>query len=773
MNKMKPQIKTIGIAVIALLMALTSGLLVAGGVNADGDDTHDLTITSVSYDDGWIYYSLDTGCAYVMVIIEDTEGNIVYLGPSPDPEGQPYSGRFYHELGPGEYVLYVQGPDCGAKARATFTVSDGTEPTVPVTGVSMSVASTTIYVGNTYTLRATVTPSNATDRSVTWSSDDPSVATVSNGVVTGVSPGTAVITATTVDGGYTATCTVTVQSSSSAGSIRFVDRFVTVVEGYTVSVPIDVGDYTRDDIRYEISNPEVAEVRGLSIGNGVSADEFIVEGLQAGTATLRMWVDGDESISAQCTITVEEEVGDPCDLYYFFIKFQEGDTSGSNMEEAEARAGFWAYGEGDTAADALRDAANRYGWQLSFDETYYAGWLDRFMELPTVTNDDGTYTYWAQYHWNGSAWEYNSYALGYLSTTAYQYIAMVYSTTSLDHAGTIDLGVTPDDIPDDILQESGGGTVTPDTPGGTTVSVTGVTLDAEHLDLRVGGSASLTATVSPSNATNRTVTWSSDDASIATVSNGVVTGISPGTATITVTTVDGGFIATCTVTVTAVQGIEVSVDADGGSAVLTDDQVQGILDAISQATGAPEVTVTVAGTGDSLDVTIPSGLSGMAEAGTVLIIASDAGTIVFDEGAVRSLAAGGDSLRLTISIVEDVAAPEGSTVFGISAYVGGVGVETFGGTATVSLPYGAGGDVRVWYVDGDGLTEADFEYSDGSVTVAIDGPSTIAIGVEEDAGTAPPDEEEGGSDDALLYAAIVVVIVIIAIAAVLMLRRRA
>lgn len=56
--------------------------------------------------------------------------------------------------------------------------------------------------------------------------------------------------------------------------------------------------------------------------------------------------------------------------------------------------------------------------------------------------------------------------------------------------------------------------------------------------------------MSPSNASNKGVTWSSDDESVATVSDGVITSVSAGTANITVTTVDGGKTATCEVTVT-------------------------------------------------------------------------------------------------------------------------------------------------------------------------------------------------------------------------------
>ena len=82
------------------------------------------------------------------------------------------------------------------------------------------------------------------------------------------------------------------------------------------------------------------------------------------------------------------------------------------------------------------------------------------------------------------------------------------------------------------------------------VSVTGVTLNKTTLTLSKGASETLTATVAPTNATNKKVTWTSSDPAVATVdASGKVTGVANGTATITVTTEDGGYTATCAVEV--------------------------------------------------------------------------------------------------------------------------------------------------------------------------------------------------------------------------------
>ena len=88
---------------------------------------------------------------------------------------------------------------------------------VSVTGVTLNKNSTSIVQGQKETLVATVSPGNASDKTVTWTSDNESVATVDdNGVVTGVAASAepVTITVTTVDGGYTATCTVTITAPS-------------------------------------------------------------------------------------------------------------------------------------------------------------------------------------------------------------------------------------------------------------------------------------------------------------------------------------------------------------------------------------------------------------------------------------------------------------------------------------------------------------------------------------------------------------------------------
>ena len=93
-------------------------------------------------------------------------------------------------------------------AIAACLVACQEEPLVEVSSVSLSQSSVSIARGGSTNLTATVSPSNATDKTVTWSSSNSSVATVNNGTVSAVAVGTATITATA--SGRTATCEVTV-----------------------------------------------------------------------------------------------------------------------------------------------------------------------------------------------------------------------------------------------------------------------------------------------------------------------------------------------------------------------------------------------------------------------------------------------------------------------------------------------------------------------------------------------------------------------------------
>ena len=159
-----------------------------------------------------------------------------------------------------------------------------------------------------------------------------------------------------------------------------------------------------------------------------------------------------------------------------------------------------------------------------------------------------------------------------------------------------------------------------------TVAVTGVTLNynnkaltqGETIPLKVGATLSLVPTVAPDNATNKNVSWNSNAPGVATVVNGVVTGVAAGSATITVTTQDGAKTASCIVTVTDsgdkhslnVTPVELSLETQSGSKTIqieanvswtvTSDQSWCTVSPAS-GTGNRAVTVTVTANPDPID----------------------------------------------------------------------------------------------------------------------------------------------------------------------------
>lgn len=149
----------------------------------------------------------------------------------------------------------------GVSASASVTVK---AKVIPVTGVSLDKTELSLTEGDTQTLKATVAPDNATDKSVTWSSSAPAVATVdASGKVTAVAPGTATITVKTTDGGKTATCALTVRSKTVAVtgvSLDKTEMTLTVGETATLKVTVTPDNATDKSVVWSSQYPEIASV---------------------------------------------------------------------------------------------------------------------------------------------------------------------------------------------------------------------------------------------------------------------------------------------------------------------------------------------------------------------------------------------------------------------------------------------------------------------------------------------------------------------------------
>ena len=131
-------------------------------------------------------------------------GTIVSIAPVDSTEIVGKQGKPYVQVWSSDKLVFSNYAD----SLQLFPV--GEEVIIPVSSVGLSSTELSMVAGEQFTLTATVLPENATDKTVVWSSFNPSVATVEDGTVTALAVGEAVITATSKTGKGTASCAVSV-----------------------------------------------------------------------------------------------------------------------------------------------------------------------------------------------------------------------------------------------------------------------------------------------------------------------------------------------------------------------------------------------------------------------------------------------------------------------------------------------------------------------------------------------------------------------------------
>ena len=407
----------------------------------------------------------------------------------------------------GTAIITVTTEDGGKIATCTVTVTAKEEPEpdpIPVIGVTLDKTELALIEGETAELVATVTPDDADNKNVTWSSSDESIATVDqNGKVTAIKEGTAIITVTTEDGGKTATCTVTVTAKEEPDPD-----------------PIPVDDVTLNVDSMELEEGETGQLIATVTPDDAdnknviwsSSDESIatvdqngkVTAIKEGTAIITVTTE-DGGKTDTCTVTVtakEEPLPDP-DPDLVPVTGVKLNTSYLVLIEGEID---WL-----RATVTPSDADNKNVIWSSSDE-----------DIATV-NQNGMVT-----------------AIKEGTTT------ITVTTEDGGKTATCTVVVIPYQVPDPVR-------------------VTGVSLNKNTLKLKEGATETLIATVTPANADDKSVTWSSDHPEVATVNaNGKVTAVKAGSCTITVKTNDGGKTATCEVIVIGdVSGGTEEEDSDG------------------------------------------------------------------------------------------------------------------------------------------------------------------------------------------------------------------
>lgn len=445
-------------------------------------------------------------------------------------------------VGPGETTVHAVTTDGGKMASCLVKVG------TPVKGITLSVSSKTLYVGDpSLDISAALTPANATDKSLEWSSSDPEVASIAPGaalhaVIKPLKPGKTTITATTKDGGFTASCEVTVKRHVSGVSLNKASLTLYVGETESLAATVAPEDASDKSVAWSSGNSAVA-----SVSNGkVTANK-------PGSAVIKV-VTNDLSKEAACTVTVKRHA-ESVELSQKEIKLYLGEnrslTATVLPSDASDKNVTWSSSNPNVAT--VSTAGNVVSKSIG-------------TTVITVKTADGGH----QASCHVTVLEPVVYATSLI--LAPQTLSM-----NIDESSSLTLQMLPANANEALVWESDNESVAKVVNGDVTAvgvgvakikvkgknvtsnevtvtvidkfAVTGVKLNEPEKSLQVGDSFILTATVLPEDARDKTVTWSSDKESVATVKDGVVTAVSPGTAIIKVTAGAGAFSATCSVTV--------------------------------------------------------------------------------------------------------------------------------------------------------------------------------------------------------------------------------
>ncbi|MDE5781511.1 MAG: Ig-like domain-containing protein, partial [Lachnospiraceae bacterium] len=467
---------------------------------------------------------------------------------------------------------------------------------VKVTEIKVSKETLELKKGQATVLTADVLPEDANNKEVTWSSSDTDVVTVDaeSGLVTGVSAGTAIVTATAMDGSdVKGTCSVTVlnEETVKATSAEIAAADGTLVAGDTVELKTTVAPDNADyfNLSYKSSNEKVATV----------SEDGVVTAVGVGTATITVNTDNDadEFTAGTCIITV----GDKYSLRSEFTGWDEkdeysfrytGQTSMQMKSTLELKKGYYSFQCAANGWDTKLGGGKNYDIYVNKDTI--ATVTINYTTTPdadgaeiifTGTNADDITTeipekkevYTVVGGADGDAWDwYGSDKLMQLNsdTGLYEY------TWSGLTAGTKYIYQLAQDgetfgYKYQINDEGKDFTYTPSVQGSLHItydkdtgevsqefwpSVTGVTLNQKTAEVLIGSTIELTATVTPKDAKNKNVSWSSDNEDVAVVEDGFVTAKAVGKANITVTTEDGQNTDICEVTVKPIAVTEVSLN---------------------------------------------------------------------------------------------------------------------------------------------------------------------------------------------------------------------
>jgi uncharacterized protein YjdB len=406
---------------------------------------------------------------------------------------------------------------------------------IAITSVSIDKTSLELIEGDSETLTATVKPDDATDKTVTWSTSDASVATVAGGKVTAIKPGIATITAQA--GGKSAKCNVTVSKRVIPVTSIWLDaNYLELVigESQIITATVKPDNATDKAVSWSTDDASVATV-----------EDGVVTAVGKGSAMIT-------AQAGDCTVTCEVAVWVPVESVTLnkseldLVKGQRETLVATVLpDDASDKNVTWSSSDEyiATVNRSGRVTAQNGGTAIitaqAGDETATCI-VTVIVPVESISLDRGEMTL----------------AKGeseYLSATIYPEDATDMSVTW----SSSDTRIAEVDDDGKVTAKNGGSVTITATSGDVSdycfvtviVPVSSISLNKTELALIKGRQEVLSATVGPEDATDKTVSWSSSDTSVASVDqNGTVTAVNAGSAIVTAQA--GTMSATCHISVT-------------------------------------------------------------------------------------------------------------------------------------------------------------------------------------------------------------------------------
>ena len=453
-------------------------------------------------------------------------------------------------------VVRAVGP---GSCTVTCTTADGNKTSscrihvvVPVTGVTISQKEIQLFATKQETLNASVTPENATEKGLTWTSSNTRIATVDEktGVVTAVGSGSTVITCTTVDGGFKASCKVNVFKKVEVEdlTLNVTSKNIYLDKSFRLSYTINPTTATFKEVEWKSDNESVATVD----------NEGNVVGVGVGTANITCTSKDNPFVAQRCKVKVTVPVGgisldkNELELYETATALL---TPTVLPENATNKKVIWSSSDTSVATVNSKGLVKgvKHGTAVITCTTVNRNMtalckvtVQKTVRSTSVRLDEKSLTM----RGGKSVTLVATIKPDNVSINTVTWSSDNKKVATVDNNGKV-TAVAPGTCKITCTTKDSGLTATCKVTVKPT-KVQGITLNKKSVSIMAGQVVKLKPTITPSNASNKKVVWESSNPKIVKVSQkGNIKGLKAGKATVTCTTADGKKVAACAVKVKA------------------------------------------------------------------------------------------------------------------------------------------------------------------------------------------------------------------------------